>query len=975
MRAFGRAIEKWAAFPAGLIAALLAASPLFRAGYYDGHDGIAHLFRVVALADSIRRGIWYPRWADDLATGYGYPVFAFYAPGAHYLAWAVSLAGFDLATAVKLSYVIAFVAAAAGTYLLVREVLPEAGGFAAALGAGAYVFTPYVLDDVYVRGAFGEAVSFLAYPWLFLGVRLAAIGRVRAGITLSAVSAAVAVLTYNPLALVGVPLAGLYGLWLTVPGKPRTIAAPISGLALGMLLSAWFWLPAVANSGIVSLGNLGYTRENFLDPDQLVQWSLEYRHERFPFAVGLVQLLVLSAGTAAIFLRARGRWRELSFFPLVVALLLFLISKVSAPLWDAIPLLRFIAYPWRLLLFVACLGAVPAGALVLLVPKGLTTARAVVAVIGLAGLGSAALSPTLPAPIPLDSNDVNAATWLRREQDLGILGTTTSSEYLPVWASDGPGAAGAVPRAEGPRSVQSARIRRLSGQNMVLELDLLAKTNIRSHAFYFPGWSAALDGQGTSIGPTTALGLLTVRVPDGRHVLELSFGPTPDVTAGLVVSFVGLLVLAGLSVRLPIKRHSVVAVTVIPMMLVWPGPRLDGSLSFIPGGVEPLPGLMFLGAEIGQQDRRIDIRPYWLAATVQDRETPLTFDLVDENGLVAYRRTGPVRYGAEPMVEWRTNEIIADPFHVNVEESVDPGRYRARLGFAGSAPFDLGDIVITSWGNPSAPPRLATYGGQVALRYSTVTSNGKLLERHSEGGVPYQIVVPGQSLEFQLLWAALRVPDDDYIAFLHLYGRDERRWIQLDRRPGGNISALTTWGPGDTLLDRYQADVPLDIPAGEYRLDVGMYQPGGGPRLTLDPPGSGSAFAAERFVVTSRVPPPGRELNAPFGDWIRLDGLDLNRLSGSLRLVWRRTGPGPGSYSVFVHVIDGSGRIVAQSDGVPAAGAFPTEFWPAGAPMEDERKLTAPGSGPYRLRIGLYDPVSGQRLKSGSQEWVETDWQ
>src|SRR5262249_17978395 len=156
---------------------------------------------------------WYPRWADDLATGYGYPVFAFYAPGAHYLAWALSLAGPTLDASVKLAYILAFLLAAAGMYFFVRRVLPEGGSYAAVLSAGASVFAPYVLDDVYVRGAFGEAVSFLTYPWIFLGVRLAATGKTRTGIALSAISAAAAVLTYNPLALVGIPLAGLYALW------------------------------------------------------------------------------------------------------------------------------------------------------------------------------------------------------------------------------------------------------------------------------------------------------------------------------------------------------------------------------------------------------------------------------------------------------------------------------------------------------------------------------------------------------------------------------------------------------------------------------------------------------------------------------------------------------------------------------------------------------------------------------------------
>jgi hypothetical protein len=66
-------------------------------------------------------------------------------------------------------------------------------------------------------------------------------------------------------------------------------------------------------------------------------------------------------------------------------------------------------------------------------------------------------------------------------------------------------------------------------------------------------------------------------------------------------------------------------------------------------------------------------------------------------------------------------------------------------------------------------------------------------------------------------------------------------------------------------------------------------------------------------------------------------------------------------YSVFVHLLDAGGAILAQSDGPPADGAAPTDGWGVGEQVDDPRAIAAP-PGRYRLRVGLYEPASGQRL-------------
>ena len=84
-----------------------------------------------------------------------------------------------------------------------------------------------------------------------------------------------------------------------------------------------------------------------------------------------------------------------------------------------------------------------------------------------------------------------------------------------------------------------------------------------------------------------------------------------------------------------------------------------------------------------------------------------------------------------------------------------------------------------------------------------------------------------------------------------------------------------------------------------------------------------------------------------------------------LDLAWQAVAPDGRDYTVFVHLLDGAGELVAQSDGPPQGGAYPTSIWSAGEQVADTRALALPGDlppGEYTLFVGLYDPASGARL-------------
>ena len=68
---------------------------------------------------------------------------------------------------------------------------------------------------------------------------------------------------------------------------------------------------------------------------------------------------------------------------------------------------------------------------------------------------------------------------------------------------------------------------------------------------------------------------------------------------------------------------------------------------------------------------------------------------------------------------------------------------------------------------------------------------------------------------------------------------------------------------------------------------------------------------------------------------------------------------------MFLHLVDGEGNLIAGWDGEPLMGAYHTRYWRPGETLLDWWEVHIPAdipAGPVELRIGLYDPLSGERL-------------
>jgi hypothetical protein len=84
-----------------------------------------------------------------------------------------------------------------------------------------------------------------------------------------------------------------------------------------------------------------------------------------------------------------------------------------------------------------------------------------------------------------------------------------------------------------------------------------------------------------------------------------------------------------------------------------------------------------------------------------------------------------------------------------------------------------------------------------------------------------------------------------------------------------------------------------------------------------------------------------------------------------IAVTWETAEPLDQRYTVFMHLLDSTGQLVAQADQEPFGGFYPTDRWLPDAPVRDTHHLALPDdlpAGDYTLRIGLYDPTTGARV-------------
>jgi hypothetical protein len=104
----------------------------------------------------------------------------------------------------------------------------------------------------------------------------------------------------------------------------------------------------------------------------------------------------------------------------------------------------------------------------------------------------------------------------------------------------------------------------------------------------------------------------------------------------------------------------------------------------------------------------------------------------------------------------------------------------------------------------------------------------------------YDLAQEAGSLALSLYWRCLAPPAADYTVFVHLLDEAGQTLVQADSQPRGGAYPTSVWDAGEVVADAHRLALPPDLPAGDYRLRLGLYRLETGVRLALD--GGGDAL-------------------------------------------------------------------------------------------------------------------------------------
>jgi len=525
------------------LAALIACAPLVIGGFPQGHDWAFELARVAEFSHAFGEGQYPPHWAPNLYGGYGSPVFLFYAPAFVALAAVTSLVFGSFATGASLAVILfSFI----GVFAIRRlfAAIPGVDAQCGRIAATLFALHPYLIGDKLIRNANAEFAALCLLPFALEGLMWIERQPLRGAIVVAG-GLAVSILSHNLTALVCLALLLGGALWLYGwRNAGRTWLALASGVAVGLLIAAFIWLPALVLQDAIRVDEL--TRGKFDFHGQWKPISEFFGYSQFFSAGALTPAALVFAAWVGARRTAHPIVGRRFLMGLLVAALIFigLQLRVSAPLWEFLPWLPLVQFPWRFMGPLALVSAVAVGVAAAPILTQRPNRIRAFAELGIFALCVANAWPQLAGYRPLSAAQSEMIANAVQPENLrrGVLNVSVLDEYLPRGAK--PAAWKRAARVGG-RSVVAAEpaveieLLEEKGSRIALRADAPAGTRLRLARWYFPVWEAELDGVPIPIEPNSSGGI-DVRLPAPGGTLELIRRPPPSRRIALILSGLGV---------------------------------------------------------------------------------------------------------------------------------------------------------------------------------------------------------------------------------------------------------------------------------------------------------------------------------------------------------------------------------------------------------------------------------------------------
>ncbi|WP_420628667.1 hypothetical protein [Candidatus Leptofilum sp.] len=1009
------------------------------------HDGHLHYHRVAAMRYAWENGLLFTRWLPDLAFGYGYPFFVYREPLPLYAVLGPHLLGLPLPAATNLFYIITILACGWFMFLWVQDILGKWAGLAAGV---AYMAAPYVLVDALIRGNSPESAALPLFPLLLWAGRRWLLGGGARWFGTAVLGLILLGFSHNISMLIFVPTLGVYLLALAWHHRLKWrvwVARLLLLFGLGLGTTIFYTGGALLELNSVTLEQSTTTRNNdfrfnFTTPAEILApvspEDPSLLNPPLPFRLGWVPLgLAILGVSLAIWKRKEIRdWRletgdptqspgEVHFHVWLMmagtAVFLFISLPASQFIWEGLPLIDFVQFPWRFVgraaLPLAFLAGVPFSFFTLTPALSLKgrggnfpppiRGRVRVGVALAIGLLVLEAIPTVYPNICAEESYPTINTVHQYERETGLVGVDPEGSYFPRTVEERPSASPLEANYQANETLHrldtvvfplgtSVEFIEYDNRSVTAQINSPEPFTARYLSFDFPGWVATVDGEPVPIIPEDPTGLITFPVPAGNHKIAVQWQSTPTRTALLGLSlfslagvFVAGLVLSKNQSSVFSNQYSVIGkqslitdywplVTVAALLIV--GKLvLDNTKTPLRRVAEPdvahtavlqaaelrLEGYNLSRTAVPSGDH-FDIDLAWEATDFPQARYQSNVWLVGPDGLTwsdldTFR---PRLYEDAPDTRaWQPGQWAWDSREVTILRGTPPGQYDVVLtlfDFATLQPITLLDESGAVLGPTAVLGQITVTEPEVLAFISDAISGMVKNIRLHDYRQDRTATMPGEQVLLTFFWSRAHLQTVSVERFqLQLLNSNDEQIFQWDLPFTLSSYPPSEWPP-QMVRGQHLLRLPADLESGSYKFVADG--------LVL---GEIEVTAPERVFEAVEM---RTAVNATFSQnnepLITLVG--LTQLPTSL--LWRAEVEMPTSYRVFIHLVNADGQILAQADGEPANWTRPTTGWVPGEYILDEHILILPPDLPpdANLRIGLYDPATGHRLQTENGEFI-----
>jgi uncharacterized membrane protein len=529
-----------------LLCSIIFSRVFFQPVFFPTHDAEYHIIRLWQFDQNIKEGVLVPRWAPDLNYGFGIPLFSYFYPLPNFAAEAFHSVGFSYISSVYYALALGYILSGITMYWFTRLYYPSRSAFLAGLF---YLLAPYHLVDLYIRGSAGEIWALALVPLVlgFITKMVRMKGDSNKQLALTVFSMGLLLLSHTVIGLLFFAASCVYGIVYGYLNKRKNISFLYPRLflsyALSIVLVSFHLLPILFESNVIRGLEIINAQDHFPALHQLIfpSWgsgfSVSGISDTLSFQIGIPHIVIL---IAASYFALRKKNVLILLWIVTTVVTIFLMLDWSIPVWNVLPFLNYMQFPWRLLSIIIVTLSFCAGYISSTTGLKTTFALAILALLFY-------FQYTYPTTYEKRSDDFYLANpdWTN---STATLGNTFNTKWFQLPESVDQFNDGILIPSQGKIELLTSKVEEktytITTSESVLFLPRIS---------YFPGWIALVDNQQVPIENHN--GILGISLLPGTHVVMVELTKTAPQRIGSIVSFCAIIICAAVFFNPYERRH------------------------------------------------------------------------------------------------------------------------------------------------------------------------------------------------------------------------------------------------------------------------------------------------------------------------------------------------------------------------------------------------------------------------------------